>query len=203
MGREKQYDRSELLQRAMQLFWRRGYTSTSTAELVQELGVNRKSMYSEFGSKEALFQAALEHYNRNVMGHLLAPIEADDASIGSIKELFRSFVVAGEGKFKGLGCLMCNTANERSSIACDIDQYVEEYFERIQQGFRRALENAQKNLEFTRPIDTGEMASFLTTCLIGTVSSIRASAPGANLRSTHRMICDLMDSLRTKDWTQP
>ena len=94
MGRDKKYHREELLGRALQLFWQRGYNATSTAELVEELGVNRKTMYSEFGSKEALFTAVLDHYNQSILGHILAPIEAEDASIEGIKELFLNLVVS-------------------------------------------------------------------------------------------------------------
>lgn len=60
MGRQKQYDRTELLDRAVELFRRQGFNGTTTAELVAELDVNRKSMYAEFGSKQELFEAAPE-----------------------------------------------------------------------------------------------------------------------------------------------
>ena len=58
MGRTKQYERTKLLDRAVELFRNQGFNGTSTAELVDELGINRKSMYAEFGSKEELFEAA-------------------------------------------------------------------------------------------------------------------------------------------------
>ena len=71
MGRTKQYDRIDLLNRAVELFRRQGYNGTSTAELVAELGVNRKSMYAEFGSKQQLFEATLEHYSGNHLARVL------------------------------------------------------------------------------------------------------------------------------------
>ena len=54
MGRPKKYDREAVLDRAMQAFWRNGYEATSTADLEAQMGVNRSSLYAEFGSKEAL-----------------------------------------------------------------------------------------------------------------------------------------------------
>ena len=59
MAGVKRYDRIELLDRAIELFRRQGFNGTSTAELVAELGVNRKSMYAEFGSKQELFEGGL------------------------------------------------------------------------------------------------------------------------------------------------
>ena len=72
MGRAKQYERTDLLDRAVELFRRQGFNGTSTAELATELGVNRKSMYAEFGSKQALFEATLEHYDRFHLSRVLA-----------------------------------------------------------------------------------------------------------------------------------
>ena len=74
MGGAKQYDRTDLLDRAVELFRRQGYSDTSTAELVAELGVNRKSMYAEFGSKQGLFEAALERYDQEHLSNVLRPI---------------------------------------------------------------------------------------------------------------------------------
>ena len=79
MGRTKQYERTDLLDKAVELFRRQGFNGTSTAELVAELGVNRKSMYAEFGSKQELFEATLEHYNRHHLTRVLGPIEAPEA----------------------------------------------------------------------------------------------------------------------------
>ena len=73
MSGAKQYDRIDLLDRAIELFRVQGFTDTSTAELVAELGVNRKSMYAEFGSKQGLFEAALERYNEEHLTNVLGP----------------------------------------------------------------------------------------------------------------------------------
>ena len=79
MPSPKSYDREKVLDRAIELFRRLGYSATSTAELVDELGINRKSMYAEFGSKQELFEAALARYSQEHLSRVLAPIEAPDA----------------------------------------------------------------------------------------------------------------------------
>ena len=99
----KQYDRTELLDRAIELFRLKGYSATSTAELVEELGVNRKSMYAEFGSKQGLFEAALERYARHHLSAVLAPIESPDADADSIREAFEGYASASGGWARGRG----------------------------------------------------------------------------------------------------
>jgi AcrR family transcriptional regulator len=63
MGRTKQYDRHTLVKQAMEIFRDHGFSGTSTQMLVEGLGVNRFSLYTELGSKQELFEASLERYN--------------------------------------------------------------------------------------------------------------------------------------------
>ena len=196
MSKAKQYDRNELLDRAVELFRRQGYNGTSTAELVAEFGVNRKSMYAEFGSKQKLFEATLEHYNRKHLSRVLAPLEAPDASLDGIHQALYGYASASEGPFRGLGCLMCNTAVERGALDPGSGLFVASYLERITQAFHHALSNAQQDGEINPTIDLNEIAGFLTTMLIGMAASIRAEAPPAQLWATYTVVKKVIDSLR-------
>src|SRR6202011_688874 len=62
MAGVKQFDRDEVLDRAMAAFWTRGYEATSIDDLVQATGIGRGSLYGTFGDKRQLFLAALDHY---------------------------------------------------------------------------------------------------------------------------------------------
>ena len=72
MARPKGYDRDTVLLAARDLFWEQGYHATSIAELEQSTGLNRSSIYQEFGSKHGLFEAALECYIDRVVAMLFA-----------------------------------------------------------------------------------------------------------------------------------
>lgn len=195
MGRNKQYDRAELLERAVGLFRRHGFSGTSTTDLVHELGVNRKSMYAEFGSKLELFEAALEHYDQGELGLLLAPIEAETADVDGIKAIFRNFAHASEGDYRGLGCFLCNTASERGGLWPEIGPRIDAYFARIKTAFQRALENARRSEQIGKATDREELADFLTTSLIGAATSVRAEAPSEQVWGTYRVISGIMDDL--------
>ena len=62
MTRTKEFDPDAALQRALELFWERGYEATSLADLVARLGIARASLYGTFGSKHDLFVKALDRY---------------------------------------------------------------------------------------------------------------------------------------------
>ena len=195
MSRAKQYNRIELLDRAIELFRRQGFNGTSTAELVTELGINRKSMYAEFGSKQELFESALERYNENHLSRVLAVIEAPDAGVKQIQQAFHGYASASEGPYRGLGCLMCNTAVERAALDPGSGQYVTAYLNRITGAFRQALKNAQTNGEISSKAKLDPIAGFLTTSLIGVAASIRAEAPPEQVWAAYEIVCKIVEDL--------
>ena len=194
MGRAKQYDRTQLLDRAVELFRRQGFHGTSTAELVAELGVNRKSMYAEFGSKQGLFEATLERYNSKHLSNVLAPIEAPGAGTDAIRQAFTDYASSSEGWFYGRGCLMCNTAVERGALDPASGKYVAAYLNRITRAFQNALENARSSGELEETADVGELAAFFTTALIGVAACIRAQAPPEQIHAASRVATSVLDS---------
>jgi TetR/AcrR family transcriptional repressor of nem operon len=193
MGGAKQYDRTELLDTAVELFRRQGFNGTSTAELVAELGINRKSMYAEFGSKQELFEATLDHYDRNHLTRVLAPIEAPDANIDTIRQAFSNYASASDGWFNGRGCLLGNTAVERGALDPASGRYVAAYLERLTRAFRRALENGQRTGELDDTINIDEYAAFFTTALIGVAACIRAEAPSEQIRAASEIATRTLD----------
>ena len=194
MSGAKQYDRADLLERAVDLFRRQGFNGTSTAELVAELGVNRKSMYGEFGSKQALFEAALEHYDTNHLSGVLGPLEAADASPDAIRAAFAGYAAASEGWARGRGCLLCNTAVERATLDPGSARHVDAYLERVTAAFRNALSNGQRSGQIDPDVDIDELAAFFTLALIGAAALVKAGAPPDQMHAACRVVTNLLDT---------
>jgi TetR/AcrR family transcriptional repressor of nem operon len=194
MGGAKQYDRTELLDLAIELFRVQGFTGTSTAELVAELGVNRKSMYAEFGSKQGLFEAALERYDQEHLSNVLGPIEAPGAGIDAIREAFAGYAEASEGWVSGRGCLLCNTAVERAALDPGAARYVDAYLQRLTKAFRHALANGQEAGDIDEGASLADLAAFFTMALIGVVACIRAQAPPDQVHAACRVATSTLDA---------
>src|ERR1700675_2765436 len=62
MGRPRSFDVDRALDRALRVFWRKGYEGASLSDLTKAVGVNRPSLYAAFGDKEALFRKVLGRY---------------------------------------------------------------------------------------------------------------------------------------------
>ncbi|MEM7179786.1 MAG: TetR/AcrR family transcriptional regulator [Spirochaetota bacterium] len=191
----KQYDRTDLLEKAIVVFRRNGYHATSTSDLAHELGINKKSMYSEFQSKLNIFQCALEHYNKTFLQQLLEPIEEEGAKVTEIKTVFHTIAIYGEKELWGLGCLFCNTASERGSLDPCIGPLVDGYFERIHSGFFHSLTNHYKNKKRNSTVNLENLAAFLTTALIGMATSIRAKASAEHIWGSYHSIVAYLENL--------
>ena len=176
MPSPKGYNREEALDRAIELFRRQGYSATSTAELVDELGMNRKSMYAEFGSKQELFEAALDRYSEINLSRVLVPIEAPEANAQTIRDAFLGYASASESKFRGLGCLMANTAVERAALDPGSAKYVDAYLNRLTKGFRNALENARRDGDVTEDASLDDLAAHFVNAVVGISALLRARA---------------------------
>ena len=186
MPSPKGYKREEVLDRAIELFRRNGYSATSTADLVEEIGMNRKSMYSEFGSKQELFEAALQRYSDINLSRVLAPIEAPDANAQSIKDALLGYASASETKFSGLGCLMANTAVERAALDPGSAKFVDAYLERLTKGFRNALENARADGDVSDEADLDDLAAFFAMSVVGISALLRAKATSEQMYAASR-----------------
>ncbi|MHA7848995.1 TetR/AcrR family transcriptional regulator [Serratia sp. D1N4] len=63
-GRPREFDRDTAIETAMQVFWLNGYEGTSTQALCERTGLGKGSLYNAFGSKQKLYELALQHYQR-------------------------------------------------------------------------------------------------------------------------------------------
>ncbi|MEM9039794.1 MAG: TetR/AcrR family transcriptional regulator [Actinomycetota bacterium] len=194
MAGVKKYDRTELLDRAMDLFHRRSYNATSTADLVDELGVNRKSMYAEFGSKQELFEAALDHYDKTSLTAVLAAVESGEAGLDAIRSTFAGFASASEDWAQGRGCLLSNTAFERSVLDPAVGEYVERYFRRLTQAFRGALENARRDGELDVDRDLDDLAAYFTMALVGIATLAKGRADPDLIHAAARVAMSVLDA---------
>ena len=168
MGRPRNFDEAEALQGIMQVFWRYGFSATSTKMLEEATGIGVRGMANVFGDKEAIFLKALEAYHQMAAG-LIAQIFAPPSLDAAIM-LFTSLKTETDTPedMANCGCLMVNTVFELGRTSDKIRKKVEVY----RQMWRETFLQAAKNDGVTKP---EERAEFLITLLWGALSQIRLS----------------------------
>lgn len=167
MVRTKEYDRNDVLDKAVEVFWRKGYKATSVSDIVLATGLNTASMYKEFGDKDGLFEEALEHYRH----HIIAPffqMLIDEPNIKGIKAYIKGIVDLAASK-NYLGCLMMNSLTQTHSISDEALKKVSDFRAMVESLLEVALRNAQSNGDISAKSDPAALASFIIMCVHGMV----------------------------------
>lgn len=115
MARTREFDLDEATERALHLFWSKGYEGTSLSDLTEAMGISRPSLYAAFGSKEALFQRALERYASTAKVGIEAALAAPTAREAALRVLRFHADAAGRTDVPR-GCLLVQGA-----LACSDD----------------------------------------------------------------------------------
>lgn len=123
-------------------FWVHGYEATSMGDLVSATGVGRGAIYSDFGGKKDLFLACLSHFQDASVTPAFGGVETEGARLAAIEAYLNDGVA--EIQKLGLparGCLMGNTLTELGPHDSEIAEIVRAYYDRLTDGFARALAN--------------------------------------------------------------
>ncbi|HUM13501.1 MAG TPA: TetR/AcrR family transcriptional regulator [Myxococcaceae bacterium] len=139
MGRPREFDVDEALDRATDLFWARGYEATSVRDLVDALGVNRASLYATFGDKAQLFEAVLHRYAERVNGALMEVLDPPAAGAEAVRAWFKVLIEKATQTGGPRGCLMLNTLTGCSTVP-------EPLMERVVAGVRASTDRLQEAL---------------------------------------------------------
>ena len=176
MARIREFDPNVALDKAMKVFWQKGYANTSIEDLVSATGVSRYGLYDEFEDKHGLFLAALDHYQNAVVGTLFGRVERPGASLTDIRAYFAKLLELSSSDMGKLGCLMANCASEIASHDEHAANKVEKFRARLQLGFRNALSNAKAAGELPAQFDVEPVADFLTGDMQGLSVMARSHA---------------------------
>src|SRR5579863_2273019 len=112
IGRPRAFDIDKALDRAMKVFWRKGYEGASLPDLTKAMGINRPSLYAAFGNKEALFRKAIDRYTQGPASHVREALNEPTAR-RVVERLFRGTINLITGSRNPRGCVLV-----QSALAC-------------------------------------------------------------------------------------
>ena len=182
MVRTREFDASEALDKAMILFWDKGYADTSMDDLVKATGVSRYGIYGAFGNKRELYKQALERYTKMRASEALSLLAQPDASLPEVKRFFKGILQMDVDRAR-LGCMLCNTATEVAPHDQDIADEVQRHLRRVTDVFERALVNAKRKGEVADDFEPAEMSFYLTGIMQGAAVFGRAGFDRQQIRS--------------------
>src|SRR5690242_19926669 len=108
-GRPRAFDPDKALDRALNVFWRKGYEGASLPDLTRAMGINRPSMYAAFGNKESLFRKAMDRYIKGPASYARQALDEPTAR-AVVDRLFEGMLDSMANPRNPRGCLVVQGA---------------------------------------------------------------------------------------------
>ena len=180
MGRSKEFEESVVLQKAMELFWQQGYEKTSLNDLVEHMGIHRRSLYDTFGDKHTLFLKAIDYFEEYIKARLKFEISRAETAKQAIQFIFD--VMIEESGDRALGCLFVNSATELAPRDKEVEEKTKEVFMQLEHLLADLIRKGQQAGEFRCDYDAETLAENLHNILIGIRVLARTSASKEKLQ---------------------
>ncbi|HZG74532.1 MAG TPA: TetR/AcrR family transcriptional regulator [Paenibacillus sp.] len=173
MARSKEFEENVVLDKAMRLFWEQGYEKTSLSDLVEQMGIHRRSLYDTFGDKHTLFLKALDRFGEKMNAELGSGVKRSKTATEALQFIF-SFMIDRQPDWPS-GCLMVNSAVELAVRDAVVDTWITKAFTAAEQYLKEIIIWGQQNGEFTTDYDAGELAEYLHNAWVGLRALARMS----------------------------
>lgn len=173
MARPVEFEYDEVLNRAMEQFWREGFEASSVQKLLDATDINRGTLYNSFGDKETFFNKCLERYNNQLQNDIdetlgNAAIKPKEA----IAAWFDKVVISAPAKQRQLGCLLVNSVCESINWNKDIQKNLRASLNNI----RKALLTRTKELDKGKKLNKGLKPELAADILMNAHNGLRVDA---------------------------
>jgi AcrR family transcriptional regulator len=198
MPRTARFDRQVALDRAVELFWSRGYYASSMKHIEAALDMRPGSLYATFGSKSGLFAEALEAYAARAGDDFRQIIEGSPGVVEGLKRYLRSFArpCSGYAQAPAQACMLIKTLLEVNAEDAALRTQVDAMLATIEQGLCEVLEQAKAMGELRADVECPRLARLLQTQIIGLRAFAERNVPADQIAALADDMADMLDAYR-------
>jgi AcrR family transcriptional regulator len=174
------------LDRALEVFWARGYEGATLPELTKVMGINRPSLYAAFGNKEQLFRKALDRYQTGPQSFLSEALKKPTARAVA-EAIFSGFIEMQRDRKKARGCLIVGGALTSGEEGETIRRELAALRQSAVAIFRKRFERAVKDGDLPKNTDCKVLARYVATVLNGLAVQAASGTTEKELRHVAAM----------------
>ncbi|WP_424934509.1 TetR/AcrR family transcriptional regulator [Amaricoccus macauensis] len=167
MARQPVHSREEALEKALNLFWRKGYHATSLKDLEHALDMRPGSIYAAFRSKEALFREVLKLYATEVGVQFRAVVSSSPTTLDGVVCFLTEIGRRPENEPPSRACMLVKTLLEATDAQTAVAEDANAYLARIEAMFEDAFETSRRNGEIAADVDPKRLARRLQSAIFG------------------------------------
>lgn len=174
MSRTREFDTNEALDQMVEVFWHKGYSSTSIQDLETATGIARPSLYAAFGGKDSLFLAILRRYQTEYNGHLMLALRKSGSARAALQHYFDKLVDQLCNHRLPPGCLLTNSIIEFGAVGEATGRFVRDQLTIIESELYGTIRRGQMEGEINSKIDPKGLARMFTATAEGMALLARA-----------------------------
>lgn len=198
MARTALYDRQSALDKAVILFWQKGYHNASLKQIGLALDMRPGSIYAAFGSKDALFLEALTRYAKESSEHLSSHLAKYPSITEGLQDYLREIAMAcqPDGLMPSRACMMVKTLLETSNTHLAISQEANRVLDAIEHRLGEVLEQAKSNHELKPDVNCKRLARLLQAQIMGLRSFAQRDTSATNVVELGEDMAGILDHYR-------
>ena len=196
MPRTPRFDRKEALDRAVDLFWSRGYYASSMKHIEQALDMRPGSLYATFGSKSGLFAEALALYAAQAGDGFRRMIETAPDLVEGLQNYLRSLACPPSGPARA--CMLIKTLLEINAEDAALRTQAEAMLATVEQAFCAVLEQAKARSELRVDVDCARLARLLQAQIIGLRAFAERRVSAEQVADLAEDMASLLDAYRAR-----
>ena len=193
MPRPKEFNPDDAIEKAMQVFWHKGYEATSMEDLLSAMDLNRGSLYDTFGDKRQLFLKVIDRYCITFVGSKFSLLDQPGPALPTLRRFISGMIEGGLADPQRRGCLIANTVMELSPHEKEIAGTLRQALTMAEDTFFKVLARAKQQGELTHDKDPRALARFLTTMMQGTIVMIKAGVSADVVKQTAETALSMLD----------
>jgi len=182
LGRPRSFNADKALERALQLFWQKGYEGTSLSDLTKAMGINRPSLYAAFGDKEALFRKALDRYVDGPAAYVREALKEPTAR-AVVERLLQGAINLNTSPRNPKGCLMVQGALVCGEAADSVRKELISLRAAGEAALCQRLERAKSDGDLPTDSDPADLARYIATVIYGIAIQAAGGASRNELQS--------------------
>lgn len=164
-GRPREFDRDQVLDRAVSTFWAYGYAAASLDVLTESMGINRPSLYSTFGNKHELFMAAIDRYAATIGRRQITSLINEPDIRRAVGNFFEEVVRCVTSKDQPAGCLIACVAIEEAEKNAEVRNKISCMVAQTDDAIARRLRLAQDEGQLSQQVNPHSLARMILSII--------------------------------------
>uniref|UniRef100_UPI00404948CD TetR/AcrR family transcriptional regulator n=1 Tax=Flavobacterium sp. TaxID=239 RepID=UPI00404948CD len=191
MARQREFDETIIIEKATNLFWKKGYNAVSTQDLIDAFGISRSSMYGAYKDKRNLFIITLQHYRKTASQGMIDVLNSNKPFKETITQLLNQLIRDTISDKENKGCFIVNTAIELAPHDTEILEIIVENRKNIISALATSIEKGIENGE----IETTQKPESLANYFYNLINGLRVDSKVHKDQSNYKEIVEIAISV--------